>query len=173
MLERKNYKIYLLIFVDEFIPEKIKECLNYNANIGCCSFLFKPEYEYDFQQLFTYLQELEENDIKYPWKLHDIMLDDYPLEESIDIVLDTNKRKNNTTHYVVFENIKEVSEEYFAKADEILRNCNDQDFGAISPQGNKYNGFLTSFSNFMIYNKNNQINILEKLKETNRDIFSI
>lgn len=173
MLKRKEYKIYLLIFVDKFNPDKIKECLNYEGSIGHCSFLYKPEYEYNFQELFTYLQNLEDTDIKYPWKLHDIMLSDYPLEESIDVVLDTNKKKNETTHYAVFENINAISQEYFASIDEILENCNKHDFGAIAPKGKEYNGFLTSFSNFMIYNKNNQINLLDKLKETNRDIFTL
>lgn len=173
MTNIKPHKIYLIVFADKLNNEKILECLNFDGNIGCCSIIYSPEFKYEFQELLTFLQTLDETSIKYPWKLHDIMLDDYPLTEAIDVVLDTNKRKYDTTHYAVFENLEAANQEFFDKVEPILSTTPEESFGCIAPSEDKYNGFLTSFSNFMVFNKNNQENLFEKIKNTKRQIIKI
>ena len=96
-----NY--YLILFIDEFDPDKIKEVLTIEKNIGYCSLIYKPEYKYEFQSLLTHVTNIDK---KYPWKIHEITLDDYAITECIDVVLDTNIRKNYTDHYIVFKNYK-------------------------------------------------------------------
>ena len=66
---------YYIIFIDTFDKNKIEEVLNYNAPIGFCSLVYKPEYNYSFNELLEYVKSIDK---KYPWKLHEITLPQYP-----------------------------------------------------------------------------------------------
>lgn len=161
-----NY--YLVLFVDEYNEEKIKEILNLEKNIGFCSLIYKPEYKYDFNTLLSYTKSIEK---KYPWKLHEITLEDYPLTECIDVVLDTNIRKNHTDYYIVFKNYLLLDEAFIDLVDEIYEKNKRVD--AIMKKDDENNGFVVSFSNHMILNKNNQDTLVQKLLYNDKEIYYI
>lgn len=167
-----NYSIYLMLFADKFKKENIRQYMNLSPNIGWCSFIYLNTYDYDFQDLFTELQWLDKKDISYPWSLHDIQINDYPLTECIDVILDTQKRRNNTTHYCVFENIDRIDKNYFDLIEHNRDKLFHDNFGYIKPI-NGYNGFMTSFHNFMINNKNNGKDIMYKLDDKNKIAINI
>jgi len=161
--EHNNY--YYIVFVDQFDKDKIKEVLNYKAPIGFCSLVYKPEYDYSFDELLAYIKEIDK---AYSWKLHEITLPRYPLTESIDVVLDTNIRKNNTTHYIVYDNISDCDENYFDQLSFVFKDTKNVD--AVMKKNDPYNGLVVRFSSHMILNKNNQEPLINKLIENEKHI---
>jgi hypothetical protein len=158
-----NY--YLVLFVDEYNEDKIKEILNLEKNIGFCSLVYKPEYKYDFNTLLNYVKSIDK---KYPWKLHEITIEDYSITESIDVVLDTNIRKNQTDHYIVFKNYLLLDEKFIDSVNDIYENNKKVD--AIMKKDDENNGFTVSFSTHMILNKNNQDTLVQKLLDNDKEI---
>lgn len=159
-----NY--YLILFIDEFDPDKIKEVLTLEKNIGYCSLIYKPEYKYEFQSLFTHVMSIDK---KYPWKIHEITLEDYAITECIDVVLDTNIRKNNTDHYIVFKNYQLFDGKFIDLVNDIYEK-NDK-IDAIMKKDDENNGFAVSFSTHMILNKNNQDTLVQKLLDNDKKIY--
>lgn len=161
-----NY--YLVLFVKTLNKDKLVQVLNLDGNIGFCSLIYRPEFGYDFNEL---LQTVKSIDKKYPWKLHEITLSDYPLTECIDVVLDTNIRKNQTTHYIMFENFELITNEFIDLVNKIY--AENLNIDAIIPHNDSNNGFVTSFSNHMILNKNNQDTLVQKLIDNDKKIYTI
>jgi hypothetical protein len=159
-----NY--YLILFIDEFDPDKITEILNLEKKIGFCSLIYKPEYGYKFETLLKHVTEIDK---KYPWKIHEMTLEDYPITECIDVVLDTNIRKNSTTHYIVFKNYKLFDGKFIDIVNDIY-DKNDK-IDAIMKKDDENNGFTTSFSTHMILNKNNQDTLVQKLLDNDKEIY--
>lgn len=162
--EHNNY--YYIVFVDVFDKDKIREILNYQAPIGICSLIYKPEYGYKFDELLEYVKSIEK---LYPWKLHEITFPKYPLIDSIDIVLDTNIRKNETTHYIVYDNISDCDISYFDQLSFIFKDSK-KSIDAIIKKNDPYNGLVILFSAHMILNKNNQEPLINKLIENEKNI---
>jgi len=169
-LQSKDHsnKYYYIIFVDIFDKEKIKEVLNHHGSIGFCSLIYKPEFNYSFTELLEYVKGLDK---KYDWKLHEITLHQYPFTESIDVVLDTNIRKNNTTHYIVYDNIIDCNADYIEQIDPIFKSVRNVD--AIMKQNDPYNGLVIPFSTHMILNKNNHEPLINKLVENEKNVVYI
>lgn len=159
-----NY--YLILFIDEFDQDKIKEVLNLNKNIGYCSLVYKPEYKYELKSLLEYVTNIDK---KYPWKIHEMTLADYPTTESIDVILDTNIRKNSTDHYIVFKNYKLFDENFIDRVNEIYEK--NKKIDAIMKKDDENNGFTVSFSTHMILNKNNQDTLVQKLLDNEKEIY--
>jgi hypothetical protein len=159
-----NY--YLILFIDEFDPDKIKEILTLEKNIGYCSLIYKPEYKYEFQTLLTHVTNIDK---KYPWKIHEMTLEDYAITECIDVVLDTNTRKNQTDHYIVFKNYKLFDAKFIDLVNDIYEK-NDK-IDAIMKKDDENNGFTVSFSTHMILNKNNQDTLVQKLLDNDKEIY--
>lgn len=159
---------YYIIFVDVFDKDKIKEVLNYDAPIGFCSLIYKQEYNYDFHELLSYIKEIDK---KYPWKLHEITLHQYPFTESIDVVLDTNIRKNNTTHYIIYDSIMDCDANYIQKITPLFASVKNID--SIMKQDDPYCGLVVPFSTHMILNKNNDEPLINKLVDNEKNIVYI
>lgn len=159
---------YYIVFIDTFDKNKIEEVLNYNAPIGFCSLVYKPEYNYSFNELLEYVKSIDK---KYPWKLHEITLPQYPFTESIDVVLDTNIRKNNTTHYVVYDSIMDCNADYIEKITPLFTSIKNID--SIMKQDDPYCGLVVPFSTHMILNKNNDEPLINKLVDNEKNIIYI
>lgn len=157
---------YIVLFINEYNEEKIEEVLNIDKNIGFCSLIYKPEYSYEFPKLLEYISSINK---KYPWKLHEITVPDYPITESIDIVLDTNIRKNKTTHYIVFKNYQLFDGNFIDKINQIYQD--NPSIDAILNKKDEHNGFVVSFSNHMILNKNNIDTLVNKLLDNDKKIY--
>ena len=108
-------------------------------------------------------------DKKYPWKIHEITLEDYAITECIDVVLDTNIRKNNTDHYIVFKNYQLFDGKFIDLVNDIYEK-NDK-IDAIMKKDDENNGFTVSFSTHMILNKNNQDTLVQKLLDNDKKIY--
>jgi len=163
-----NNSYYYIIFVDKFDKEKIKEVLNYDGPIGFCSLVYKPEYDYDFVGLLEYIKEIDK---KYPWKIHEITLPQYPFTESIDVVLDTNIRKNSTTHYIVYDSISDCEQDYIEKITPLFASIKNID--SIMKKDDPYCGLVIPFSTHMILNKNNDEPLINKLVDNEKNIIYI
>jgi hypothetical protein len=164
-----NNSYYYIVFVNIFDKDKILEILNYEQPINYCSLIYKPEYNYKFSDLLDYVKTIDK---KYDWKLHEITLENYTLIDSIDVVLDTNIRKNKTTHYIVYDNIMDCKPNYFDQLSLIFKNS-DKHIDAIINKDNPYSGLVVPFSTHMILNKNNYEPLIKKMIDNEKNIIYI
>ena len=155
-------RIYLICYINKFDKAKIQELLNLDANIVIASFIRLPSYDYKIDDLVDYIKNLP---TKYPWKIHDIVEEDYPEPLVMDVVLDTSIRKNNSEYIYFFNAIDNCNLDTINKNTEIIINNRDN-FGAIVDKENTYKNFATSFTNFVILNKNkNNEHLIDKIRE--------
>jgi hypothetical protein len=161
-------KYYYVVFVDVFDKTKIQNILNLDGPIRHISLIYKPEFNYDFNDLLEYVKSIDK---KYDWKLHEITQENYPITETIDVVLDTNIRKNQTTHYIVYEHIMDCDPNYINQLSKIFALSDNID--AILCKDNPYKGMVIPFSVHMILNKNNQEPLINKLLFNEKNIIYI
>lgn len=155
-------RIYLICYIEQLNKEKIESLLNMDADIAIVSLIRLPSYDYKVEDLVDYIKNLS---TKYPWKIHDIVEEDYPEPLVMDVVLDTAIRKNNSEYIYFFNSMERCTVDTINSNTEIINNNRDS-FGAIVNKDDPYKNFATSFTNFVILNKNkNNEYLVDKIRE--------
>jgi hypothetical protein len=169
-MEQSNIAYYVIVFLNIFNENVLDKLLNLDQ-VNYISFVHKPSYPYNLQDLVKYL-ELKET--RYKWKVHSLVRHDVSDEELVDSILDTNYNQSKTNHLIISKKPNRLSNDFVHKSSELIANSKFTAdlFGAVSSE-TPYDLFCTPMSLYLSVDKNRDQDVLSKIKDLDRKIYEV